>query len=79
MRVVFIQTKNGLSALDCSFMKSMARPVVSSSMVSMRLDESGPVSVQTCRPTLPKRASTVVSSWSEALQSITPRGMKYFA
>ena len=47
---------------------------MSSSIVSIRALVSGPVSVQTCLPTLPKRGSTVSSSLSEALQSITPRG-----
>ena len=37
MRVVFIQTKNGLLACTCRFMKSIAAAVVSSSMVSIRL------------------------------------------
>ncbi|MNG34498.1 hypothetical protein D3C84_1209950 [compost metagenome] len=44
MRVVFIQTKNGLSALACFSMNACAAAVVSSSMVSMRLVFSGPVS-----------------------------------
>jgi hypothetical protein len=45
MRVVFIQTKNGLPALTWRCMKSMAACVVSSSTVSMRLRFNGPVSV----------------------------------
>ncbi|MCY1339991.1 hypothetical protein D9M69_258950 [compost metagenome] len=44
MRVVFIHTKNGLSALACLPMKLIAAWVVSSSMVSMRLAVSAPVS-----------------------------------
>ena len=44
MRVVFIQVKNGLLALACRCMKSIAAAVVSSSIVSMRLRLSGPVS-----------------------------------
>ncbi len=44
MRVVFIQVKNGLLALACRCMKSIAAAVVSSSTVSIRLRLSGPVS-----------------------------------
>ena len=44
MRVVFIQVKNGLLALACRCMKSMAAAVVSSSTVSIRFVLSGPVS-----------------------------------
>ncbi|MCY1459221.1 hypothetical protein D9M71_766760 [compost metagenome] len=44
MRVVFIHTKNGLSALTCFSMKAWAAAVVSSSMVSMRFLVSAPVS-----------------------------------
>ncbi len=44
MRVVFIHTKNGVLALTCLSMKAMAAAVVSSSMVCMRLEVSGPVS-----------------------------------
>ena len=51
---------------------------MSSSIVTIRSLVSGPVSLHTCLPTLPKRGSTVGSSVSEALQSITPRG-PYFA
>ncbi|MNZ92480.1 hypothetical protein D3C78_1115070 [compost metagenome] len=58
MRVVFIQTKNGLSALTCLSMKLIAAWVVSSSMVSMRLLFSAPVS----------------SILPSALDLITPRG-----
>ncbi len=74
MRVVFIQTKNGLLALTCRCMKSIAAAVVSSSIVSMRFLVSGPVSSMVCLPTLPKRGSTVGSSRSLALLLITPRG-----
>ncbi|MNV80902.1 hypothetical protein D3C71_1745330 [compost metagenome] len=41
---MFIQTKNGLSALACFSMNACAAAVVSSSMVSMRLVVSAPVS-----------------------------------
>ena len=44
MRVVFIQVKNGLLALACRCMKSIAAAVVSSSTVSIRFLLSGPVS-----------------------------------
>jgi len=44
MRVVFIQVKNGLLALTCRCMKSIAAAVVSSSIISIRLELSGPVS-----------------------------------
>ena len=44
MRVVFIQVKNGLLACTCLVMKSIAAAVVSSSIVSIRLRFSGPVS-----------------------------------
>ena len=44
IRVVFIQTKNGVSACTCRSMKSMAAAEVSSSTVSIRLRVSGPVS-----------------------------------
>ena len=74
MWVKFTQTKNGLPALACRSMNSTARSATSSSIVSMRFLVRGPVSVQTCLPTLPKRGSTVGSSVSEALQSSTPRG-----
>ena len=47
---------------------------MSSSIVTIRALVSGPVSLHTCLPTLPKRGSTVGSSLSDALQSITPRG-----
>jgi hypothetical protein len=47
----------------------------SSSMVSMRLRVSGPVSVMVWRPTRPKRSSSVGSSTSVGLVSSTPRGM----
>ena len=74
MWVVFTHTKNGLLAFFCRVMKSTARFVTLSSIVTIRALVSGPVSLHTCLPTLPKRASTVGSSRSEALQSSTPRG-----
>ncbi|MNJ69553.1 hypothetical protein D3C77_659150 [compost metagenome] len=61
MRVVFIQTKNGLSASTCFLMNAWAPAVVSSSMVSMRLVVSAPVS-----SILPS-----AKAW------ITPRGLKF--
>ena len=62
MRVKFIHVKKGLPAFAWRPMKSMAAAVVSSSIVSMRLRLSGPVSsifppAQVCR---------------------TPRGVKFF-
>ena len=59
-----------LAGLCCRLMKSTARSVMSSSMVTIRSLVSGPVSLHTCLPTLPKRGSTVGSSMSEALQSM---------
>ncbi|MNP18819.1 hypothetical protein D3C76_1113170 [compost metagenome] len=56
--MVFIQTKNGLSALTCLSMKLIAAWVVSSSMVSMRDLVNAPVS----------------SILPSALDLITPRG-----
>ena len=44
MRVKFIQTKNGFPAFTCLLHKSIAASEVSSSMVSIRLMVSGPVS-----------------------------------
>ena len=44
MRVMFIQVKNGVPASFWRCMKSIAAAVVSSSIVSMRLAFSGPVS-----------------------------------
>jgi hypothetical protein len=49
-------------------------PVVSSSIVSIRFLVSGPVSSHFCRPTLPKRGSSVASSVSVAEHLSTPRG-----
>ena len=62
IRVEFHQMKNGLSACFARSMKSSVLAVTSSSMVSMRLRVSGPVSVM--RP-------------SEKLW-MTPRGPKRF-
>ena len=67
MWVKFTQTKNGLPALFCRWMKSTARSAMSSSIVSIRFLVSGPVSLMTCLPTLPKRGSTVGSSVSAGL------------
>ena len=78
MCVKFTHTKKGLPAFVCRWMKSTARLAMSSSTVSMRSRVKGPVSLQDCLPTLPKRGSTVASSASVALQSSTPRG-PYFA
>jgi len=44
MRVKFIHVKKGFLASTCFFMKPIAAAVVSSSIVSMRLRVSGPVS-----------------------------------
>ena len=74
MRVELNQQKNGLPAVCCRFMKSIAAAEVSSSIVSMRFLVSAPVSSIVCLPTLPKRGSTVGSSTSVALQRSTPRG-----
>ncbi|MNY60552.1 hypothetical protein D3C86_1971220 [compost metagenome] len=59
MRVKFIHRKNGLSPCACFWMYWIAAPVVSSSMVSMRLLVSGPVS----------------SILPSAVLWITPRGL----
>src|SRR5436190_16918319 len=74
MCVVFIHTKNGLPALFCRLMKSLAAAANSSSHVSMRFLVSGPVSLIFCLPTLPQRGCTVESSWSAAHECITPLG-----
>jgi len=55
-------------------MKSIAAPVVSSSIVSIRFFVSAPVSSMVCLPTLPQRGRSVGSSLSLALQRNTPRG-----
>jgi hypothetical protein len=62
IRVEFHHRKNGLFACLARVMKSSAFAVTSSSIVSMRLRVSGPVSVM--RP----------SAWLW----ITPRGPKFF-
>ena len=74
MRVALNQQKNGLPAVCCRFMKSMAAAEVSSSIVSMRFLVSAPVSSMVCLPTLPKRGSTVGIVRSLALHFSTPRG-----
>ena len=58
--------KNGLSAFAALSMNLIAPAVTSSSIVSMRLRVSGPVSSIVCLPTLPKRGSSVGSSLSVA-------------
>ena len=67
-------TKNGFSAFDLPLDEVDAAAAVSSSMVSIRFLVSGPVSSIFCRPTRPKRGSSVGSSLSVAKQWITPRG-----
>ena len=74
MREEFHQTKNGLSAFAALSMNASAPAVTSSSIVSMRLRVSGPVSSHFCLPILPKRGSSVASSLSVAKQCRTPRG-----
>ena len=74
MWVMFIQTKNGVSASCWRLMKSMHAPVVSSSMVSIRFLVSGPVSSMRCLPTGPYRSSTSPLSLSVAQEWMTPRG-----
>jgi hypothetical protein len=74
MCVVFIHTKNGVSASTCRRMKSIAAAVVSSSMVSIRLRVSGPVSSIRCFPTTPYFGSSVASCSSVAQACSTPRG-----
>ena len=78
MRLGLCQRKNGLPALTERSMKSAEWTTSSSSIVSMRLRLSGPVSLIVCLPTLPKRGSSVVSSVSVALPSSTPRGPNVF-
>ena len=77
MRVELNQQKNGLPALCCRSMKSIAAPRNSSSTVSMRFLVSGPVSSIVCLPTRPKRGSSVGSSVSVALHFSTPRGPNF--
>ena len=74
--MVFIQTKNGVPAACWRRMKSLAASTVSSSIVSIRFLVSGPVSSMRCRPTRPKRPSSVGSSSSVAHERMTPRGPK---
>ena len=62
IRVVFIQTKNGLSAFTCRSMKSIAAAEVSSSTVSILLRVRGPVSL-----ILPS-----------AIGLMTPRGQNFY-
>ncbi len=50
MAVELYQRKNGLSALACFSIHSIARAVISSSIVSMRFLVSGPVSAIFCPP-----------------------------
>ena len=60
-------------------MKSIAAAEVSSSIVSMRLRVSGPVSSIVCLPTRPQRGCSVGSSTSVALARRTPRGPNMLA
>ena len=76
--MVFSHTKNGLPALFCRLMKSVAAATNSSSQVSIRFLVSGPVSSIFCLPTLPQRGISVGSSLSVAQEWITPRGPKFF-
>ena len=55
MCVVLSHTNQGLPALFCRLMKSVAAATNSSSQVSMRFLVSGPVSSIFCLPTLPQR------------------------
>ncbi len=64
MRVAFHQRKNGLPVCVTSSRYSRVRAVTSSSMVSIRLRVSGPVSSIFCVP------SACAQLW------ITPRGPK---
>jgi hypothetical protein len=66
MCVVLNQQKKGVPAACWRLMKSLAAALNSSSQVYMRLRESGPVSSIFCRPTLPKRGSSVGSLTSVA-------------
>ena len=77
MCVVLSHTNQGLPALFCRLMKSVAAATNSSSQVSMRFFVSGPVSLIFCLPTLPQRGWTVLSSLSVAQQCMTPRGPKF--
>ena len=64
--VELYQRKNGWSALACFSIQAMARSVISSSIVSIRLMVRGPVSV-TFWPPLPSE-----------MQCRTPRGPNFF-
>ena len=66
MAVELYQRKNGLSALTCFSIHSIARDVISSSTVSIRFFVSGPVSVIVCPPLPSER------------QCSTPRGPNFF-
>ena len=77
MCVMFIHTKNGVSESACRLMKSMHAPVVSSSMVSIRLAVSGPVSSIRCLPAGPNRSSTSSEASSVAQEWMTPRGISW--
>ncbi len=74
MRVGQNQLKKGLPSFTDRSMKSSDAASSSSSIVSMRSVVRGPVSSITCRPTGPKRGSSVGSSTSEAHEWSTPRG-----
>lgn len=58
MWVVFTQQKNGLRRLLWRWMKSQAASTISSSIVSIRLRVSGPVSLIVCFPLLVMRECT---------------------
>ena len=77
MWVVLNQTKNGVPDACWRPMKSRATSSTSSSIVSIRLLVSGPVSSIRWRPTRPNRGSTVASSSSVAHEWMTPRGAKF--
>ncbi len=75
MWVVFIHTKNGVSACTWRRMKSTHASVVSSSMVSIRFLVNGPVSSMRCRPMGPYFGSSGSSETSSVAQEwMTPRG-----
>jgi hypothetical protein len=53
--VAVSEAKNGLLAFFSRWMKSTVRFAMSSSIVTIRALVSGPVSLHTCLPTLPRR------------------------
>ena len=74
MCVVFIHTKNGVSASWAALDEVLAAAIVSSSMVSIRFFVRAPVSSMRCFPTRPYRPCSVSSSSSVAHEWMTPRG-----